>query len=116
MSIFARIAQMESSRIVGGRAQTQALLRAPNLTSRQNVGRGRFDHSAGSRDAGTQTYPHAEILLPAGSIASPVSIFKTLDLTQTVLDGLAAIFWILFLAALFGSLPLAVALMFVAAF
>lgn len=116
MNLFARIAQMESSRIVGGRAQTQALLRAPGLSSRQHIGRGRYDHAVGSRGEGTQTNPHAEILLPAGSIASPVSVLKSLNLTQAVLDGFAAVFWILFLAALAGSLPLAVALMIFAAF
>lgn len=65
---------------------------------------------------GTQYNPHAEILLPAGSIASPVQILKSLNLTQAVLDGLAAIFWVFFLAALVGSLPLAVALMVLGAF
>lgn len=52
------------------------------LTSRQNVGRGRFDRPAGSRGEGTQTYPHAEIVrLPSGSIVS-IGPFETLDPSQ----------------------------------
>ena len=82
---------------------------AGQLTSRSSATG--ISHSTGFRDAGTQYNPHAEILLPAGSIASPVSVLKSLNLTQAVLDGLAAVFWIFFLAALAGSLPLAVALM-----
>lgn len=104
----ARIAQMESSRIVGGRAQTQALLRAPDRTSR-TVTTGACPPS-GSRGV-TQYYADNEIPLPSGSIASPVPALKSLNLAQAVLDGLAVIVGFLFLCALAGSLPLAVALM-----
>jgi hypothetical protein len=50
------------------------------------------------------------IPLPSGSIA-PVPALKSLNLTQALLDGLCVVFGFFFLAALFGSLPLAVALM-----
>ncbi|MET4210500.1 hypothetical protein [Bradyrhizobium sp. LA2.1] len=64
----------------------------------------------------TQYYAGNEIPLSSGSIRSPIPILKFLNLTQAVLDGLAAIFWVFFLAALAGSLPLAVALMLFAEF
>jgi hypothetical protein len=89
------------------------------LTSRQNIGRGRFDRSAGSRGAVTKNTSGAEnisIPIPSGSIASPEPVLETLNLSQAVLDGLAAVVGLLFLVALAGSIPLAVALMFVAAF
>ena len=48
-------------------------------TSRQNVGRGRFDHSAGSRDVRKQYNPHTEIVrMPSGSIVQ-ISSFKEID-------------------------------------
>jgi hypothetical protein len=70
--------------------------------------------NAPGRSEGTQTYPHAGnnlIPIPAGSLHSPAPILKSLNLTQAVLDGLAVVFGLFFLAALAGSLPLAVALM-----
>jgi len=45
--------------------------RSSNETSRQNIGRGRYDRPAGSRDVRTQYNPHTEIVRsPAGSIVS----------------------------------------------
>jgi hypothetical protein len=49
--------------------------------------------------------------LPSGSIRSPVTALKSLNLAQAVLDGVAVVFGLFFLCALAGSLPLAVALM-----
>lgn len=73
MTIFARIAQMESSRIVGGRAQTQALLRAPDKTNRQAT-TGACP-PAGSRGSVPQYKSGAEIIrMPAGSIVSIPSL------------------------------------------
>lgn len=110
--IFARIAQMESSPFVGGSAQTQALLRAPDLTS------GRADGGVQrGRSHGAHAIPApSSIPLPSGSIHSPVAAFKSLNLAQAMLDGLAVIFGLFFFAALLGSLPLAVALMILGVF
>jgi hypothetical protein len=69
-----------------------------------------------SGSLGVTQYYAKSIPLPSGSLWRPETALKTFNLSQAVLDGLAAIFWVLFLAALAGSLPLAVALMFVAAF
>jgi hypothetical protein len=54
---------------------------------------------------------HRANSLPSGSIRSPVTALKSLNLAQAVLDGLAIVICLFFLAALAGSLPLAVALM-----
>jgi hypothetical protein len=82
------------------------------LSSRPALGGGgNLDTQAGSRGAVTQHTSGAEILLPAGSIASPVSVLKSLNLTQAILDGLAVLFGFLFLAALVGSVPLAIGLL-----
>lgn len=86
--------------------------RSLQLTSRQDVGRGRFEHLAGSRGAVTKYTSGAETIpLPSGSIASPVPALKSLNLTQAVLDGLVVVGGLLALVAVFGSLPLAVGLM-----
>lgn len=109
----------------------------PELSSRTALvgdGGGR-DMQSGSRGAFTQYNSSAEnsspavsslgrsnlerrssaapsfIPLPSGSIRSPVPTLKSLNLSQAILDGLAVVVGFLFLAALFGSLPLAVALM-----
>lgn len=105
---FARIAQMESSRIVGGRAQTQALLRAPDLTSR--AGATGISHQPGSR-GDTQYFAGNEIPLPSGSIASPVTVLKSLNLANALLDGVTVVGGLIALVVFFGSLPLAVGLM-----
>lgn len=56
------------------------------LTSRQNVRRGRLDHSAGSRDAGTQYNPRTEIVrLPSGSIAQ-ISSFEPIYVAKPRLN------------------------------
>lgn len=86
------------------------MTRSANETSQRDIGRGRFDRPAGSR-GDTQYFAGNSIPLPAGSLASPVPILKSIDLSQAILDGLAVVFGLFFLAALFGSLPLAVALM-----
>lgn len=83
-----------------------------NETSRRVADGGR--QRVGSR--GVTQYYAEPIPLPAGSIASPVPILKSLNLTQTMLDGLAVVFGLFFLAALFGSVPLAVALMVLGVF
>lgn len=93
------------------------------------MGRGMIRNSHLSRreahDGGFTTLPgshgvtqyHADsVPLPSGSIASPVTALKSLNLTQALIDGLAVTFGLFFLAALFGSLPLAVALMVLGAF
>jgi len=64
----------------------------------------------------TQYYAGNEIPLPSGSIRSPVPPLKSLNLSQAILDGLAVLFGLFFLAALFGGLPLAVALMVLGVF
>lgn len=98
------------------------MTRNSELTSRRAATG--ISQRVGSRGVETQYNSHAanyESLrdsviyppMPSGSI-TPVPALKSLNLTQAVLDGLAAIFWVFFLAALFGSLPLAVALMFFA--
>jgi hypothetical protein len=52
-------------------------------TSRQNVGRGRFDHSAGSRGAKKQYNQRTEIVrLPSGSIAQ-IPVFEAPDLPKS---------------------------------
>lgn len=56
------------------------------------------------------------IPLPSGSIRSPVSALKSLNLSQAVFDGVAVLFGFLFLCALAGSLPLAVALLVLGSF
>lgn len=89
------------------------MTRSANETSRRVADGGR--QRAGSR-GDTQYFAGNSIPLPAGSIASPVPILKSLNLTQALLDGLAAVFGLFFLAALFGSLPLAVALMVLGVF
>lgn len=77
MNIFARIAQMESSRFVGGRAQTQALLRAPDKT-RPAATTGACPQPA-SVDAKKQYHQRVEIVrLPAGSIVS-IPVLESLD-------------------------------------
>jgi hypothetical protein len=89
MSISARIAQMESSRIVGGRAQTQVLLRAPDKTSRQDIGRGRYDLPAGSRGAVTQYNSGAANSfppLPSGSIYASGAFLESPDALHPALQ------------------------------
>lgn len=108
----ARIAQMESSRIVGGRAQTQALLRAPDSEADRHDGDHAWSASHGAR-GGTRA---DSIPLPSGSIRSPVPTLKSLNLAQAVFDGLAVLFWFFFFAALFGSVPLAIGLLIFASF
>jgi hypothetical protein len=53
---------------------------------------------------------------PSGSIASPVPALKSLNLAQAILDGLATLVCFLFLAIMFGSLPLAIGLLIFAEF
>lgn len=56
------------------------MFRSANETSRQDIGRGRYDHPAGSRGAKKQ-YNHRAanvILLPSGSIAP----LEEIDLSQ----------------------------------
>lgn len=107
-NIFARIAQMESSRFVGGRARTQAPLRAPNQTSRSATTGG---SSADRLQREADTHFATEFPLPSGSIRSPVPALKSLNVTQALLDGLAVLVCFFFLCALVGSVPLAIALM-----
>lgn len=107
----ARIAQMESSRIVGGRAQTQALLRAPDRTSR-TVTTGACPPS-GSRGVKYAT-PNSFPALPAGSIRgalleSPdpfhpsLQKFSSIERALIVVNSAAALVFAVFL--LFAKLP-----------
>jgi hypothetical protein len=58
------------------------IARQHKKTSRQNVGRGRYDHPAGSRGAKTKYIPRTEIIrLPSGSIAR-IPIFEDPDSSQ----------------------------------
>lgn len=104
---------------------------ADKLSDRPPLGRG-FDTEAGPRGANaiqapsynsspavsslgrsnSQGFgPELSIPLPSGSIVSPVPALKSLNLAQAVLDGLAVLIGFIFLCALAGSLPLAIALM-----
>jgi hypothetical protein len=67
-----------------------------------------------SREA--NTHFATEFPLPSGSIRSPVGTLKSLNLTQAVLDGLAVLFGFLFVAAMVGSIPLAIGLLIFAKF
>lgn len=94
------------------------MIRNPDMTRPDATTGARPSHPA-YRGAGTQKInPRAEtsIPLPSGSIASPVTALKSLNLTQAVLDGLAAVFGLFFLAALIGSIPLAIGLLIFAKF
>lgn len=68
---------------------------------------------AGSLSTGTQYNPRAvtQIPLPSGSIASPVTALKSLNLAQAMLDGLVVVGGLVALVIVVGSLPLAVGLM-----
>jgi len=70
---------------------------------------------AGSRGV-TQYYADNSIPLPSGSIRSPVTALKSLNVAQACIDGLAVVFGFLFLCALFGSVPLAIALLILGVF
>jgi hypothetical protein len=83
------------------------------LSSPRVVATGESNQHAGSR--GVTQYYAEPIPLPSGSIA-PVPALKSLNFTQAILDGLCVVFGLFFLAALFGSLPLAVALMVLGVF
>lgn len=72
---------------------------------------GVLNMQAGSRGAESKYNSHAEILLPSGSIASPVTVLKSLNLAQALLDGLVVVGGLVALVVVFGSLPLAVGLM-----
>jgi hypothetical protein len=88
------------------------------LTSRQNVGRGRFDRSAGShmRDAiQTRNSNSLPELSPVFSY-DRVALLKTSYVAQALLDVAALVFALLFICALAGSVPLAIALMVFANF
>ena len=55
------------------------IMRSANETSRQDIGRGRYDHPAGSRGTVTQYASGAEIIrMPSGSIVSIPSL-ESLD-------------------------------------
>ncbi|MET4529169.1 hypothetical protein ABIB87_008899 [Bradyrhizobium sp. JR18.2] len=68
-----------------------------------------ISHSTGSRSAGTQTYPHAEIRLPSGSLDRAIGPFEPLDLSQARLNEalalalpLSIILWILIGLSVWG--------------
>jgi hypothetical protein len=81
-------------------------------------------HLNSSPASSSLSRPNSELLksaplsipLPSGSIVSPVPALKSLNLAQAVLDGLAVLIGFLFLAILFGSLPLAIGLLIFAEF
>jgi hypothetical protein len=74
------------------------------LTSRQNVGRGRFDHSAGSRNAGTQYNPRAANVIRFPSLSRPVSPLEVSNSLQTSIDIGVAMFWIGYFLLIFCGL------------
>lgn len=77
------------------------------MTSRQKVGRGRFDHSAGSRGEGKQYNSRTEIVrLPSGSIAQ-IPLFEAPDLAQARLKE-AILFALPVSIILWGLIGLAV--------
>jgi hypothetical protein len=94
-------------------------LRSVNETSRQNIGRGRYDRPAGSRDVRTQYNPHTEIVrLPAGSIVSiprHEAPLEPLDLSQARFNKALA-FALIVNFSIWGLLALAVWALFFAAF
>jgi hypothetical protein len=76
------------------------------LTSRQHVGRGRFDRAAGSRGQGKQYNPPAEIIpLPSGSIVS-IPILEISNSLQTSIDIGVAMFWIAYFLIILTGLGL----------
>jgi hypothetical protein len=79
------------------------------MNGRSGSGRGAsFTRSPAYGARGTRA---DSVPLPAGSIARPEPVFKALNLTQAVIDGVAVLFGAIFFVALFGSLPLAIGLM-----
>jgi hypothetical protein len=84
-------------------------------TSRQNVGRGRYDHPAGSRGAKTQYIPRTEIIrMPSGSIVS-IPALKSINLPQSRFNEALA-FAMAVNFGIWGLLALAVWALFFAAF
>jgi hypothetical protein len=76
------------------------------LTSRQHVGRGRFDRAAGSRGQGKQYNPPAEIIrMPSGSIVS-IPTFEISNSLQTSIDIGVAMFWIAYFLIILTGLGL----------
>jgi hypothetical protein len=90
-----------------------ALNSAAKMTSRSATTGGA---SADRLSREASTHFATEYPLPSGSIRSPVSALKSLNLTQAILDGLAVLFWFLFVAAMVGSIPLAIGLLIFAKF
>jgi hypothetical protein len=85
------------------------------MTSRQNVGRGRFDRSAGShmRDA---IHSRNSIPLPAGSISRIEPILERGHVSQALLDISALLYLLLFGVSVTLSVPLAIYLLIVSKF
>lgn len=112
MNPLARIAQMESSRIVGGRAQTQALLRAPVKTSRTDATG--ICHPSGSHGV-TQYYANS-IPLPSGSISRIEPAFERGHVSQALLDISALLVALLIGLSVLLSVPLSIFLLLFATF
>jgi hypothetical protein len=89
------------------------MFRSANETSRQDIGRGAFDHPAGSRGAKKQYNQRAEIVrMPSGSIVS-IPSFEEFDTTPTGLHR-ALMFALPISIILWGLIGLAVWLLVVA--
>lgn len=119
----ARIAQMESSRFVGGSAESQDLLRA-QMTSR-SAATGGSSTDRLSREAtrsATEFLPRASCS-PSNLPASPpefsssgIALLKRGYVAQALIDCTAVLFCFLFILATAMSIPLALFLMLFASF
>jgi hypothetical protein len=82
------------------------------MTSRQDVGRGRFDHPAGSRGANAIQFGAENLFpLPSGSISRIEPTLERGHVSQALLDISALIFLLLFLVSAALSFPLAIFLL-----
>jgi hypothetical protein len=95
------------------------MFRSANETSRQDIGRGRYDRPAGSRDVRTQYNPHTEIVrMPAGSVVFLPRLeppLESLDLAKSRFNKALA-FALIVNFSIWGLLALAVWALFFAAF
>jgi hypothetical protein len=86
------------------------------LTSRQNIGRGRYDHPAGSRGV-TQYYAaNSNLLPPDPHELSARALLKRGYVAQALIDSTAVLFCFLFLVSVALSIPLALFLLLFARF
>jgi hypothetical protein len=109
----ARIAQMESSRFVSGSAESQDLLRAPNLSSRMDATG--ISHPSGPRGA-TRYYADSIPFPPDPYELSGRALLKRGYVAQALIDSAAVCFCFLFLVSVALSIPLALFLLLFASF